>query len=76
MKYLYFLVALLVGLVNFSQAGDSRCSLTIKKGPCLGYIKMYAYDSAAGGCTEFIYGGCQGNENRFDTMEECKKICE
>lgn len=28
-----------------------------------------------GACKLFIFGGCQGNENNFETMEECIQEC-
>jgi len=26
-------------------------------------------------CVEFIYGGCVGNDNRFETKEQCEGRC-
>ncbi len=28
-----------------------------------------------GGCQEFIYGGCEGNANRFQSLQECVDRC-
>ena len=27
-------------------------------------------------CEPFTYGGCQGNDNNFDTTEMCLRICQ
>ncbi|KAH6926584.1 hypothetical protein HPB50_019825 [Hyalomma asiaticum] len=44
-------------------------------GPCKGYFPKWWYNVETGQCEEFIYGGCQGNDNRYDTKEECEKTC-
>ena len=51
------------------------CKLPPDPGPCKGYFPKYYYDSECGKCAIFIYGGCLGNANRFDTLEECEKEC-
>lgn len=51
-----------------------RCALPFVGGPCNAAFRVWA--SVNGACTEQIYGGCQGNENRFDTLEECLATCE
>ncbi|XP_064464797.1 papilin-like isoform X6 [Ornithodoros turicata] len=53
----------------------SICNLPKKEGPCKGYFPRYYFDSAEGICKQFIYGGCQGNENNFETIEQCKQTC-
>ncbi|WKY05233.1 hypothetical protein Q1695_005893 [Nippostrongylus brasiliensis] len=35
----------------------------------------YGYSKEKKSCVEFIYGGCSGNGNNFETLEECKKAC-
>uniref|UniRef100_A0A8C3IV38 BPTI/Kunitz inhibitor domain-containing protein n=1 Tax=Chrysemys picta bellii TaxID=8478 RepID=A0A8C3IV38_CHRPI len=38
-------------------------------------MPRYFYNSATKRCEEFIYGGCQGNANRFPSVDECLKTC-
>uniref|UniRef100_A0A0K8REJ6 Putative salivary kunitz domain protein n=1 Tax=Ixodes ricinus TaxID=34613 RepID=A0A0K8REJ6_IXORI len=55
---------------------DERCFLPADPGPCLFVLKKYLYDPQAGHCRRFFYGGCLGNLNRFDRLEECRRTCE
>ena len=50
------------------------CALPFDVGPCDAAIAVYA--SVGGACVPRVYGGCQGNENRFTTLEECLAACE
>jgi len=40
------------------------CSLPADRGPCKGIFYQYAYDARTKSCTQFVYGGCEGNSNR------------
>lgn len=35
----------------------------------------YFYDRQDGVCKPFMYGGCGGNDNRFDSKQECEQQC-
>lgn len=54
---------------------EDICNLPLKVGPCRASIPSFGYNPEAGECTEFIYGGCKGNKNRFETEEECQNAC-
>ncbi|XP_054714370.1 papilin-like isoform X2 [Uloborus diversus] len=54
---------------------DDICTLPQEPGPCLGYYRMWYYDSAENICKGFVYGGCDGNANRFGKRIECEKQC-
>ena len=45
-------------------------------GPCEALIERWYYDKASNSCQAFTYGGCDGNENNFETLEECESLCE
>ena len=52
----------------------AACALPFDPGTCRGAIPVYA--SVGGACVGKIYGGCDGNDNRFNTLEECLLVCE
>lgn len=59
------------------EVAADRCSLERRAGTasCRANLVRYYFDAEVGGCQEFIYGGCGGNENRFETRDECESEC-
>lgn len=51
------------------------CKLSAETGPCKANKIRYAFSVALGDCEEFTYGGCQGNANRFLSINNCRKVC-
>ncbi|EFO27239.2 hypothetical protein LOAG_01242 [Loa loa] len=56
---------------------NTRCNHYPNRGTCedRGFTTKWYYDRYAHRCREFHYGGCEGNENRFDSFEECSQAC-
>ena len=52
-----------------------KCQQSMSRGVCRGFFRKIYYDSGANACKTFVYGGCGGNENRFDSLEDCEKQC-
>lgn len=66
--------AVLLGLL-MSCGVDEICMLPTETGPCEAAFEAWTYDSDRRACVTFTYGGCEGNENRFETEEECNASC-
>ncbi|KAH8242154.1 hypothetical protein KR026_006532, partial [Drosophila bipectinata] len=53
-----------------------KCTGPGDPGPCKQYIYKWRYEPATNECTNFIWGGCEGNpQNRFSTEAECLFHC-
>jgi hypothetical protein len=62
------------GGIDASWVAPAVCLLPFEVGPCDAAIPVFAY--VDGACAPRVYGGCQGNGNRFFTLEECLAACE
>uniref|UniRef100_A0AAU6NSZ1 Kunitz/BPTI-like toxin transcript variant X5 n=1 Tax=Micrurus mipartitus TaxID=430902 RepID=A0AAU6NSZ1_MICMP len=74
---------LLLGLLTLwaeltPVSGQDRpeyCYLPPDSGQCLAINDAYYYNPAANECQQFNYGGCHGNDNNFETKDECHYTC-
>ncbi|XP_014836476.1 PREDICTED: papilin-like isoform X3 [Poecilia mexicana] len=68
-------------VVPLAEAEEPRsnnsdiCRQPPKTGPCRGAFPRFFYNVTSQTCTSFIYGGCQNNDNNFQSQEECNNAC-
>ena len=53
----------------------SKNAFTMYFSPSRGNFSRHFYNASSGQCEQFTYGGCQGNENNFETTEYCQGNC-
>ncbi|CAF2981569.1 unnamed protein product [Rotaria socialis] len=51
------------------------CNLPKMTGPCRASFPRFFYNPATQSCESFVYGGCRGNKNNFNTKVECDLAC-
>lgn len=51
------------------------CTLEAETGPCRASMPRWHFDVSQRKCVRFIYGGCAGNRNNFDSEEYCMAVC-
>ncbi|PZC74553.1 hypothetical protein B5X24_HaOG207687 [Helicoverpa armigera] len=59
----------------YCGATQDICQLPMMTGPCEASLQRFFYDPATDSCSQFTYGGCEGNDNRFETREACESRC-
>ncbi|NWZ64544.1 WFKN1 protein, partial [Acrocephalus arundinaceus] len=57
--------------------GSARptCLLPMVQGPCQNWEPRWAYNHLLKQCHSFVYGGCEGNTNNFESKETCEDVC-
>ena len=49
--------------------------LASQTGMCRAALPRFFFNSETGSCESFLYGGCGGNSNNFDTKDDCLNSC-
>ncbi|CAH1637578.1 unnamed protein product [Spodoptera littoralis] len=57
------------------KAVEGQCDLPIEQGSCAGNFSRWGFNPDTRSCEQFIWGGCEGNSNRFNTEAACQMRC-
>ena len=52
-----------------------RCLLPQDPGDCKSFVQKWYYNKKTRSCQIFEYGGCGGNDNKFNSENECLQAC-
>lgn len=63
------------GTGGAAGASGDRCQLPAETGICSAALQRWWFNAATGKCEPFVYGGCGGNDNNFETAQECVGAC-
>ena len=51
------------------------CKQSSVIGNCRSKITRWFYNSASKECEQFVWSGCEGNDNNFDSKDDCEQNC-
>lgn len=55
--------------------GGEECNAPAETGNCEAAMPRWFHDPSTGVCRPFTYGGCGGNANNYQSLEDCQKTC-
>uniref|UniRef100_A0A194AR93 Kunitz-type protease inhibitor 1d n=3 Tax=Micrurus TaxID=8634 RepID=A0A194AR93_9SAUR len=58
-----------------SQQRPEYCNLPPDRRICRRILREFYFKPDINTCSQFNYGGCEGNQNHFKTMRECNRVC-
>ncbi|CAC5425297.1 unnamed protein product [Mytilus coruscus] len=64
-----------VVLVPNGVDGNKVCKIEHESGRCRARSERYYYNWKTAQCEQFIYGGCGGNGNNFQSISDCQAAC-
>lgn len=65
----------LIVCVCVCDSHQDVCWAEAETGPCRAMLPRWYFDRHVGACAQFIYGGCGGNRNNFESEEYCQSVC-
>jgi hypothetical protein len=63
------------GMAGAGGEPSELCHLPAEQGPCEAAFERWYFNAERGVCQVFTYGGCDGNENNFETLAACHAAC-
>ncbi|XP_012044645.3 trophoblast Kunitz domain protein 1-like isoform X1 [Ovis aries] len=60
---------------NKADSQPAFCLEPKLAGSCKNKTARYFYNAKTGCCEPFVYSGCEGNKNNFNTIGDCLKSC-
>ena len=70
-----FALTLLLIAASVASVASDPCSLPKVEGSCRAQTLRFHFNQNSGKCEAFMYGGCRGNANNFQTLKECHQTC-
>ncbi|XP_078287174.1 actinia tenebrosa protease inhibitors-like [Rhinoraja longicauda] len=66
---------LLTALGDSGSQSNERCTAPKAVGYCRAAMPRWNFDPKSQKCSMFIYGGCKGNKNNYETERACLQTC-
>ncbi|XP_038641952.1 kunitz-type protease inhibitor 2 isoform X2 [Scyliorhinus canicula] len=65
----------LTGHQGSSPLDNEQCNAPKKVGNCRAAFPRWYFDTQTQTCTKFMYGGCKGNKNNYESEQDCIATC-